>query len=145
MSDSCSRASCFKSLTQLYHTGYLPLPSTFRATDKLLKKYLAIKDKTNSKRNMVLDFWSDYYEIIKHARSVWKESRILNGLPDIEEQISHILEHGGSAKQHYNRSIRDVSWLEENGTSRFTVKCIVTNFPGYGATLLTRCYTVFST
>lgn len=93
------------------------MPETYPGTDVLLKKYLAIKDKIHTKQNIVLEFWSDYYEIILRTKSVWGQSRVLNGLPDKEEQISHIMENGGSSQQHYNRSFRDVSWLEENGTS----------------------------
>ena len=68
-------------------------------------------------------------------RSIWNESRILNALPENQSIFFHddndndddndeskfwIL--GGSAKQHYERSIRDLSWLEQHGQCMDNIK-----------------------
>jgi hypothetical protein len=102
----------------LFSLGYLPLPSTFRKTDVLLKKYLTIKSRVNRKalsKPVGDDLWRDYYDVVKSFGRVWGESRVLNGLPDEEERIPAIMDAGGSSQKDYEKSIRDVSWLEENG------------------------------
>ena len=64
------------------------------------------------------DFWSDYYDIMKSFGTIWKTSRILNGLPDEEDRIATLMAAGGSGQKDYERSIRDIAWLEEIGTYR---------------------------
>ena len=118
--------------------GYIPDPNSFISTDIFLRKYLRIKRMALKRRKHSVvadstllsgsataltnessthDIWKDLYNIvIKGMRSVWLTSRILNGIPDDSEQIEHIMLTGGSSQQHYNRSVREIPWLEENGT-----------------------------
>eukprot|EP00934_Nitzschia_sp_Nitz4_P001267 Nitzschia sp. Nitz4//scaffold24_size164493//61516//63539//NITZ4_002322-RA/size164493-snap-gene-0.4-mRNA-1//1//CDS//3329544096//1267//frame0 len=104
----------FKWRTQTY--GYLPLPETFEMTDMLLERYLRLKNSVDQRSGAKGDaFWKDMYSIVRRAASTYEISRVLNGLPEVEELIPDILEDGGASRQHYNRSIRDLTWLEENG------------------------------
>ena len=91
--------------------GYLPLPDTYKKTDKLLKRYQKIKNRVIL-RNTALSanqFWKDYYDVMKSIGPAFKTSRILNGLPDVEELIPIIMKEGGSSQQHFNRSIRELA------------------------------------
>lgn len=115
------------------HTGYLPDADSFVSTDLILRKYLRISRKTTSRWHMskqsILkqannahtesekygEIWKDMYSIIKGMGSIWETSKILNGLPEESEDIGHIMANGGASQQHYKRSRREISWLEENG------------------------------
>lgn len=108
-------------LTTRYRlTGYIPLPESFAKTDELLRKYLKMKKRITSRGGNQIksnELWKDYYDVILSVGPAWKKSRVLNGLPEEEEKIPIIMREGGSRKQHYNRSIADVAWLEQNGTN----------------------------
>lgn len=97
--------------------GYLPLPQTFEVTDVILRKYQKVKEKVNSKNQKKLDdsFWGEYYDIVTSFGPIWKKSRILNGLPNDEDIIDTLMEEGGSSRKDFNKSIRELSWLEQNG------------------------------
>ena len=123
----------------MVNTGYIPDEDSFVSTDLLLRIYLRIKRKSLSRWRfqnvtttkagsykgrldngyMITDeqdeLWKNVYNIMKTMRSVWLTSRILNGLPEEVGELEDIMENGGSSQQHYNRSIRELSWLEENG------------------------------
>lgn len=97
--------------------GYLPLPDTYDKTDKLLQRYLDIKSNVENRQGALpAEVWADYYSVVKGMASIFEISRVLNGLPDSEPLIPIILDEGGTSKQHHNRSIREISWLEEHGT-----------------------------
>jgi len=98
----------------------MPLPSTFPSTDTLLHRYLKIKETTLERR--IRDgitagdtLWKDLYGTMKTFATTWKTSRILNGLPDEETNLVELMEKGGSSQKDYQRSTRDISWLEEYG------------------------------
>ena len=123
----------------MVHTGYIPDVDSFVSTDLILRIYLGLREKalsrwrfhnvttsqTSSSKGrvdngfMITDeqdeLWKDLYRMMKDMRSVWPTSRTLNGLPEDVGQLEHIMANGGSSQQHYNRSIREISWLEENG------------------------------
>jgi hypothetical protein len=110
--------------------GYLPLPTTFHQTDAILKKYLGFKSRVNRRaqnKPVGEDFWKEYYDVVKSFGLLWGDSRILNGLPDEEERIPAIMDAGGSGQKDYERSIRDVSWLEEIGTYSRSTSCVRCN------------------
>ena len=121
-----------------YTTGYIPDPNSFVSTDLILRKYMRIKRKAQSQRRDLSvvgityqsdgtsplsnqsskreNLWTDLYNLIRGSGSVWLTSKILNGLPEDSEKIEHIMLNGGASQQHHNQSIRELSWLEENGT-----------------------------
>lgn len=98
----------------------MPLPQTFRQTDVILKKYLRIKAVILQRKGAGVSgisakLWEDFYGTIKGAASAWEKSRVLNGLPDDEATLPTLMQAGGSSQKDYNRSIQELSWLEENG------------------------------
>ena len=100
----------------------MPLPRTFQETDELIETYLELKEECalslegeNSTTTTTTELWKDLYDVMKGLGTAWKTSRILNGLPDEEATLGELMEEGGSGQKDYNRSIREVSWLEEHG------------------------------
>ena len=93
------------------------MPNDFKRVDHLLKKYLAMKNLVIQRAPKLVDgLWKDFYDLVKSFGPIWVRSRVMNGFPDEEERISAIMQAGGSGQKDYNRSLREVSWLEENGT-----------------------------
>jgi SET domain len=99
----------------------MPLPRTFQETDELIETYLELKEQTtdggtqSTSSSSSGDMWTDLYDVMKVFGTAWKTSRVLNGLPDEEATLRELMERGGSGQKDYNRSIRELSWLEEYG------------------------------
>jgi hypothetical protein len=67
--------------------------------------------------------WYDLHSIIVGLSSDhYKESRILNAVPRNAADVPIVLEDGGTARQHQNRSIKELEWLEENGQCMDNIK-----------------------
>jgi hypothetical protein len=64
--------------------------------------------------------------------TIWKTSRLLNALPADVSMLLPTLIDGGTAKQHNKRSIREVSWLEENGQCMDNIKVGLSGNPDAG-------------
>lgn len=79
------------------------------------------------------ELWKDLWNVALSQASIWETSRTLNALPEYTTIIdANFHGNGGSAKQHYNRSIRDVSWLEENGQCMDNIKVGKSSIPDAG-------------
>ena len=62
------------------------------------------------------EIWNDAHALIKDiSENIFNTSRILNAIPANISVIEDILEDGGTAYQDYNRSVKDLKWLEEHG------------------------------
>ena len=62
------------------------------------------------------DVWKDLHALLVDlSNTVFPESRTLNAIPSNVSQIEEILEDGGTRYQDYNRSVKDLQWLEEHG------------------------------
>jgi hypothetical protein len=69
------------------------------------------------------DLWKDLYNnVVAIQATTWKKSRILNALPSNATQINRVLQTGGTSKQDYNRSLVEISWLEEHGQCMDNIK-----------------------
>jgi hypothetical protein len=77
-------------------------------------------------------FWDDLFNFLNDQSSVWKTSRILNAMPGTASSIPSLLQDGGTAYRDYNRSIKELSWLEENGQCMDNIKSGISEFPDVG-------------
>jgi len=116
--------------------GKIPLTNDYREADRLLYKYKETKQHLLSSSST----WSssmtaggrgsdlsggtaagddvlsrDWYGVITKLSDVWP-SRVLNALPKDPAKAETILEEGGTAWLNYNRTVRTIEWLEENGS-----------------------------
>jgi hypothetical protein len=88
------------------------------------QKYLDSKDNE--------EVWSDLWDIVTSHASIWKTSRQLNALPEDASMLSQIMKSGGTSRQDYNRSIREISWLEEHGQCMDNIKVGQSEIPDAG-------------
>ena len=76
--------------------------------------------------------WDDLWTVIHSQASIWKTSRTFNALPEHYSTIEDTIRSGGTSKQHHERSIRDVSWLEERGQCMDNIKSDQSTIPEAG-------------
>lgn len=114
--------------------GLIPLYDNYTQADKLLREYMQQlketshcncenttkstteeSDTCNEKCNntQMKTLHDEMYGLMKKLANVWP-SRVLNALPEDPKVVEEIAEIG-TEMVHYNRSIRDMNWLEENG------------------------------
>ena len=111
--------------------GKMPFPESYESADELLQRYIRLRDelllessmnRINSTGATVTGNISDrvssklhvgWYNLMTKLASVWP-SRTLNALPENAALVDPVAEKGTSL-QHYNRSIRSLEWLDENG------------------------------
>jgi hypothetical protein len=123
----------FKTRKRIY--GYLPLPDDdYDDADKLLNKALHLTidnddikvhrgklkpQSTNdisSVESLKREMWQDLHAILIDISEIFeKKSTVLNAVPPNASVVEAVLENGGTAFQDFNRSIKDLQWLEENG------------------------------
>lgn len=130
----------FESRTEVY--GLLPLMDDFDHADEILDRYdtMMKRLKNDRKKELLLsskkennnfdqnrkfklisdDLVNDVYDIIKNFPF---ESRTINAIPETNDNIDYILKEGTSM-QHYNRSLKSLDWLSENG------QCMDNIYPG---------------
>jgi hypothetical protein len=108
--------------------GYLPLFNNFEEANILLKEFQNVTATANHDTQIT----SDLYHLLKHFESVWDESRTLHALPDNETQVQAILDSGGTARKDYNRSIRDLDFLEDHGSCMDNIKDGISTVPHAG-------------
>jgi hypothetical protein len=99
------------------------MPNDFKRADKFIGNLIVMKEILNKRGvHKSAGFWSDFWNVCTDTASIWKTSRILNALPSDYFQIGTIMKEGGTARQDFNRSIREISWLEENGQCMDNIK-----------------------
>jgi SET domain len=117
--------------------GYLPLPDhDYNEADKVLNKALDLtlrnskfavtnnNDESNANNPTPLSehLWNDLHHIVSSLTESFETSRILNAIPPNALDVPVVMESGGTAKQHLNRSIKELEWLEENGQCMDNIK-----------------------
>lgn len=98
------------------------MPDDYPIADSLLKKYQRFRDFKKKRTGLDASFWKDLYQYIVDQKRIWKKSRVLNALPEDTSGMTQLLQNGGTAKMHLKHSIKDVSWLEENGQCMDNIK-----------------------
>ena len=78
----------------------------------------------NKELSLSENIWEDLFQTVLEYRKPWHTSRVLNALPDSAQIIPDLLMDGGTAYRDFNRSIRDLSWLEENGQCMDNIKVL---------------------
>jgi hypothetical protein len=78
------------------------------------------------------EVWSDLWDVVTSHASIWKTSRQLNALPEDSSMLIQIMKSGGTSRQDYNRSIREISWLEEHGQCMDNIKVGQSEIPDAG-------------
>ena len=112
--------------------GHLPLPSSFKRADKLIKLFAQKRD-TNPKFRGNEGLLDDLWDCIRGFAPIWKTSRILNALPENQTQFGdEFFEAGGSGKLHLKKSVRDLAWLKEHGQCMDNIKVGDSNNPDAG-------------
>jgi hypothetical protein len=97
-------------------TGYLPLPEDYEYADRFITEYLEMEKRLSASTELKTgDLWSDLWTVVASQSSIWQKSRMFNALPDTYSLLVPIMKAGGTSQQHYNQTIREVSWLEKHG------------------------------
>ena len=115
--------------------GFIPLPDDFDHANDIILSALDVtlynKDLTADVANQT---WNDLHSLLKDiAENTYeKSSRILNAIPANISAIQDILEDGGTAWQDYNRSVKDLHWLEEHGQCMDNIAPGISNIPDAG-------------
>jgi len=79
------------------------------------------------------EIWNDVHALIKDiSGNIYTTSRILNAIPANVSVIEDVLEGGGTAYQDYNRSVKGLEWLEENGQCMDNIKSDLSKIPHAG-------------
>jgi hypothetical protein len=69
------------------------------------------------------EIWNDAHALIKDiSENIFDTSSILNAIPANVSVIEDVIEDGGTAYQDYNRSVKDLKWLEEHGQCMDNIK-----------------------
>ena len=102
----------FESRTGIY--GLMPMRRHYREANGIIKRYRQFRDKVfeNVPAHKKNDIEADLWELIIGSEF---ETRTINALPRNVSRLDSIMENGGAAWQNYDRSIRDIEWLEQNG------------------------------
>ncbi|KAL3926373.1 MAG: hypothetical protein SGBAC_013503, partial [Bacillariaceae sp.] len=105
---------------------YIPLPDSYPPADKLLKRFerMRIRTEQGLPEQLSSDIWEDLHQTILDYGKAWESSRVLNALPDSAQIIPDILMDGGTAYRDFNRSTRDLEWLEDNGQCMDNIKVL---------------------
>jgi hypothetical protein len=99
----------------------------------MLQTFQKMKKKiASTQQSFSWNAWNDLWDIVTSQATNWKHSRILKALPSKVGQIRSVLQSGGTAKQHYNRSIVELSWLEEHGQCMDAIKVGPSKNPNAG-------------
>jgi hypothetical protein len=79
------------------------------------------------------EIWNDAHALIKDiSENIFNTSRILNAIPANVSVIEDVIEDGGTAYQDYNRSVKDLKWLEEHGQCMDNIKVGRSTIPDAG-------------
>jgi hypothetical protein len=114
-----------------------------------LEKHLKNNNKKNNKKgwssflsspsnhpeetsNPLANIFADLHALVVSTSELFKKSRILNAIPRNASMVETILEDGGTAWQHFNRSIKDLEWLEENGQCMDNIRHQTSTIPHAG-------------
>lgn len=100
------------------------MPKSYKSADRLIGKFLLKRqqDKRRRRSRKLNQLWEDTYNLIVESAITWKSSRVLNALPSNYSHLPLIMKEGGTALQDFNRSIKELSWLEENGQCMDNIK-----------------------
>lgn len=89
----------------------------------------ATKDATSVQE----EIWNDLHALMKDiSDNVFTTSRVLKAIPSNASWIENLLEDGGTAYQDYNRSIKDLEWLEEHGQCADNIATGTSTIPNAG-------------
>jgi hypothetical protein len=99
--------------------GPIPFLEHYKIADKLLHKFSNItnhRDKTtdDEKSSSISTMKEDLYQLIRSVFYSW-QSRVLYTLPSNSTLITDVLQHGGTIRKDYLRSIRNIDYLKVNG------------------------------
>eukprot|EP00980_Cylindrotheca_fusiformis_P006006 scaffold1284_cov108-Cylindrotheca_fusiformis.AAC.20 len=128
----------FTAISDIPQGGYIPMPDSYPVADGLLRRFEQMRlrhyekkrndETTQQPSHHQLVFWQDLLDLVAHEYSkIWNKSRVLNAMPDKVDTIPDLLQNGGSARRDYNRSIKELSWLEENGQCMDNIKVLGPN------------------
>jgi hypothetical protein len=94
--------------------GKIPLFKDFDQADGFLDKYVDLRNEICEESSNCNSLHNEWYSFMANLTSVWP-SRTLNALPTDPQVVDEIAEIGTSWRD-YNRSIRDMDWLKDNGS-----------------------------
>jgi hypothetical protein len=103
----------------------------YKWADRLIGKFQTKKYRFGN-TPAIQEIWNDAWSLVKSFSSMWDTSRVLNALPQDPSMLAQIMQGGGSAKQDYNKSIKELSWLEENGQCMDNIKVGQSENPNAG-------------
>ena len=98
--------------------GPLPFPRDHRIADFLLGVFQFLEtssDSSSSTSRSESDLGLDLWTSLQDMKRIWSQSRTMAALPIDYHQYRTILAAGGTAKQFYNQTIRDLDWLTQHG------------------------------
>jgi hypothetical protein len=130
----------FDSRTHIY--GVMPFEEDYTRADKLLLEYLRFKDyyfieehADREGENDETDYQAivpDLWSVLQDFKSIWTESTVLMAVPEEESIIKELMDEGGTKYTLYDRSIRDIAWLEEHGECMDNIRDGTSTIPHAG-------------
>ena len=82
------------------------------------------------------DFEDDLWNFIVGMRDIWDKSRTMFALPSQNstaiEGLRQLLDGGGSRYQHYNNTVKNQEWMDENGQCMDNIRDGISKIPHAG-------------
>jgi hypothetical protein len=122
--------------------GAMPFESDYPRANFLLLGYLQFKDYYSEGEDADRDdenddtdseaIVSDLWSVLQDFKSIWTESTVLMAVPEEESIVRDLIDNGGTKYTFYNRSIRDIAWLEEHGECMDNIRDGTSTIPHAG-------------
>jgi hypothetical protein len=122
--------------------GAMPLGEDYLRANYLLVEYQWFKDyylleeaENRDNDNADTDYQaivSDLWTVLQDFKSIWNESTVLMAIPEEESIVEGLMADGGTEYTFYNRSIRDIAWLEEHGECMDNIRDGTSTIPHAG-------------
>jgi hypothetical protein len=111
--------------TKTFCLGVMPLKADYKRANDVLIECLRFKDCHLEEKDVDWDsenvdtddqaIFMDLWSVLQDFKSIWTESTVLAVIPEEEGIIEDLMNDGGTGHTFYNRSMRDIAWLEEHG------------------------------
>lgn len=106
----------------------VPLFEDFERADELIQSF---QNLTRSLPQLSPSFTKDIWDLIRNP-DVWSNERLGSALPSNYTTLSDVIQSGGTAMGHQNKSIRSTEWLQENGACMDNIRGGVSTIPDAG-------------
>lgn len=95
--------------------GYVPFLNDYKVADQLLQRISNITDKFDSEQtSLAPHMLDDFFQLSRTILDSWP-NRVSRAVPQNSSMIANVLRQGGTIRQDYLRSIRNIDYLRTYG------------------------------